>query len=327
MPGYNLPLSSTSRIFLAGISLDQVGQGAKGGAKQTLQTGTKVGRGSLGDLGTEEPVTPGGDKYLDGQDVSSGWLVTPHDGAALTAAQITQIIDQGINAANKVRAQIRLPIGARTRMTFAVADTNGDVLGLYRMPDSTVFSIDVAVAKSRNTVYYASAALQNFDRVHVNDPNGPFLPTGIAFSNRTIRFLAEPRYPAGVDGSLPGAFSILRENWVNPNNAYNKGAPAPISDIQTVLGYDAFHPGTNFHDPNYPLNQNGVVFFPGSTPLYSGSILVGGFGVSGDGVDQDDLVTFYGQAGFAPPNAIQADQFFVRGVRLPFQKFSRNPFA
>ncbi len=195
------------------------------------------------------------------------------------------------------------------------------------MPDATVFSIDVAVAKSRNTVYYASAALQTFDRVHVNDPTGPCLPTGIAFSNRTFRFLAEPRYPAGVDGSLPGAFSILREDWVNPNNAYNKGAPAPISDIQTVLGYDAFHPGTNFHDPNNPLNQNGVVFFPGSTPLYLSSILVGGFGVSGDGVDQDDVVTFFGQAGYAAPNAIRADQFFVRGVRLPFQKFSRNPFA
>jgi uncharacterized protein GlcG (DUF336 family) len=327
VPGYNLPLSSTTRIFLAGISLDQVGQGSQGGVKQTLKTGTKVGRGSLSDLGIEEQVTPGGAKYLNGEDVSSGWLVTPHGGSALTAAQVTQIIDQGVDAAGKVRAQIRLPIGGRTRMALAVADTNGDVLGLYRMPDATVFSIDVAVAKSRNTVYYASAALQTFDRVHVNDPTGPLLPTGIAFSNRTFRFLAEPRYPAGVDGSLPGAFSILREDWVNPNNAYNKGAPAPISDIQTVLGYDAFHPGTNFHDPNDPLNQNGIVFFPGSTPLYLSSILVGGFGVSGDGVDQDDVVTFFGQTGFAPPNAIRADQFFVRGVRLPFQKFSRNPFA
>jgi hypothetical protein len=55
-------------------------------------------------------------------------------------------------------------------------------------------------------------------------------------------------------------------------------------------------------------------------------VLVGGFGVSGDGVDQDDDVTFSGSAGFRPPPTTpRADQVFVRGVRLPYQKFNRNP--
>src|SRR5262249_6698408 len=161
----------------------------------------------------------------------------------------------------------RLPAGGATaRMVFSVTDTNGDVLGLYRMSDATVFSIDVAVAKSRNVTYYASADLQPFDQVHVGDPNTstPFLPIGTAFTNRTFRFLAEPRYPAGVDGSVPGAFSILRESWIDPKTALNKGAPASATAMTTVLGYDAFNPGTNFHDPNDPENQNGVIFFPGS---------------------------------------------------------------
>jgi hypothetical protein len=48
--------------------------------------------------------------------------------------------------------------------------------------------------------------------------------------------------------------------------------------------------------------------------------------VSGDGVDEDDVVTADGIAGFEPPDALRADQFFVRGVRLPYQNFSRNPF-
>src|SRR4029078_3833883 len=157
---------------------------------------------------------------------------------------------------------------------------------------------------------------------------GPFLPIGTAFTNRTFRFLAEPRFPSGVDGSIPGAFSILREDWVDPTTGYNRTTvPAPISDIRTVLGYDAFHPGTNFHDPNNPLNHNGVVFFPGSSPLYVLGILAGGLGVSGDGVDQDDVVTVSGQAGFAAPLNIRADQFFVRGVGLPYQKFDRNALA
>ncbi len=110
-----------------------------------------------------------------------------------------------------------------------------------------------------------------------------------------------------------------------------------------MLAFDAFNPSRNFRDPGdaeviiygdgtpQPLaNQNGIVFFPGSTPLYLNddpALLVGGFGVSGDGVDQDDVVTFFGQAGYAPPASIRVDQFPVAGVRLPFQKFNRNPFG
>ena len=99
----------------------------------------------------------------------------------------------------------------------------------------------------------------------------------------------------------------------------------PASAFQSVQGYDAFHPGTNFRDPNNFLNQDGIVFFPGAVPLYK-SILIGGFGVSGDGVDQDDVVTFAGSQGFVPPaGVLTADQVSVRGVRLPYQKFNRNP--
>jgi len=104
-----------------------------------------------------------------------------------------------------------------------------------------------------------------------------------------------------------------------------------------VVGFDAFHASRNFRDPGDviapepgvntdPLaNQNGIVFFPGSTPLYQSQILVGGFGISGDGVDQDDVVTSAGQVGYASPQRLRADMLFYRGVRLPFQKFNRNP--
>jgi hypothetical protein len=43
-------------------------------------------------------------------------------------------------------------------------------------------------------------------------------------------------------------------------------------------------------------------------------------------VDQDDVVTFAGSNGFGVPNTLlRADEVFVRGVRLPYQKFNRNP--
>jgi len=52
---------------------------------------------------------------------------------------------------------------------------------------------------------------------------------------------------------------------------------------------------------------------------------VGGLGVSGDGVDQDDYVTSGGGAGYEAPSSIQADQISISGVRLPFLHFPRNP--
>jgi heme-degrading protein len=65
--------------------------------------------------------------------------------------------------------------------------------------------------------------------------------------------------------------------------------------------------------------------FPGSVPLYRNGVLVGAIGVSGDGVDQDDLIAAAGANGFSPPVEIRSDQIFVRGVRLPFLKFPRSP--
>jgi uncharacterized protein GlcG (DUF336 family) len=207
-------------------------------------------------------------------------------------------------------------------MVFAVADEAGDILGLYRMPDATVFSIDVAVAKARNDAYYNNAAqLQPEDQV-------AGVPAGTALTSRTFRNLANPRFPDGIDGAPPGPFSILNAPGINQTTGQNTTAPLPASDYDnTVLGYDAFHPNTNFRDPFNLANQNGVIFFPGSSGVYKNSQLVGGFGVSGDGVDQDDFITAGGIAGYDAPNALRADQYFVNSIRLPYLKYPRNPLA
>ncbi|MFY8058579.1 MAG: heme-binding protein, partial [Planctomycetaceae bacterium] len=98
----------------------------------------------------------------------------------------------------------------------------------------------------------------------------------------------------------------------------------------TVLGFDAFNPGRNFQDAGTSLrHQNGIVFFPGSTPLYRNGTLIGGLGVSGDGVDQDDVVTFLAAQDFLPRQngVLSADDVSVDGVRLPFIKLNRVPFG
>ena len=64
---------------------------------------------------------------------------------------------------------------------------------------------------------------------------------------------------------------------------------------------------------------NGIQIFPGSVPIYRGTPLVGGIGVSGDGIDQDDMISFLGLhnggvrlgTSAMPPPAIRADQIVV----------------
>jgi uncharacterized protein GlcG (DUF336 family) len=322
LPGFDIPFG---RIDLVGITLDVIGPGGDLGPGRLVayaQNNLGVGQGTLAGA-TFLDVDHLGNDLLGGRTVPDGWLVKPHAGVNLSKADVTRIIRQGIQEANKVRAQIRLPRGERTRMVLAVTDRTGEVLGLYRMPDATVFSIDVAVAKARNLAYYNDPAkLKNVDRVKG-------LPKGVAFTNRTVRYLAHPRFPISVDGTPPAPFSILNDPGVDPKTGLNVGAPRPASAYVSVLGFDAFNPGTNFRDTTNVANQNGVVFFPGSSGVYKnigGKVrIVGGFGVSGDGVDQDDVVTHFGIAGFGPARKIRADHFFVGGVRLPYLKFPRNP--
>ncbi|MDR3635921.1 MAG: heme-binding protein [Isosphaeraceae bacterium] len=312
------------RIDLVGVTLDLFGGHGLQGPKNLVSAGQlyaqRFGKGDP-NSGTDMPVDTSGDLLLPGTPVASGWLVTPHDSAdgTITAADVVSMVDRGIQEANTVRSAIRLPLNSTAKMVFAVSDKQGNILGLYRMPDATVFSIAVAVAKARNDAYYADPAqLQSIDQV-------PGLPKGVAMTSRTFRYLAEPRYPEGIDGNPPGPFSILNDAPV-----VEIGGPKPASAFQSVQGYDAFNPNTNFHDPNNPANQNGVVFFPGSSPLYKTvqgtDQLVGGLGVSGDGVDQDDDVTYYASLAFQPPSSVpRADQVSVRGARLPYFKFNRQP--
>jgi uncharacterized protein GlcG (DUF336 family) len=221
-----------------------------------------------------------------------GFLAGPAAGSHLALAEVGQIVQQAVAGAARTRAQIRLPIGSRTRMVIAVSDLDGTILALYRMPDATVFSIDVAVAKARNVAYLSggSAAAQ---------ADLPGVPPGTAITNRSVGFGAQPLYPPGIDGSGSGPFfDLLQRDAANP----------------CTQGAQAASP-----------RQNGIVFFPGSVPLYHGGSLAGGLGVSGDGVDQDDYVTFLGAQGFLPPEDLWADRVFVGGIRLPFLKFPRNP--
>jgi uncharacterized protein GlcG (DUF336 family) len=311
-------INTAARIDLGGIALQSFGPQAGPLGVQTLfNLMGQLGSGVVN--GTDQPVG-GGMTVLPGSPQPDGWLVGPTASllpGGLTAAQVTQLVNQAVVQAGRTRAQIRTQPMA-TRMVIAIADIDGTVLGVFRMPDATVFSIDVAIAKARNTAYYASAALNPLDRV-------AGVPLLTAFSNRAFRYLAAPAYPSGNSNAAPGPFSILNTAGINPRTGLNVGAPLPAAAFNsTVLGYDSFNPGTNFRAAT---PGNGVVFFPGSTSIYTRGKLAGGYGVSGDGVEQDDVVTYVGGAGYLPAENIRVYNFFVRGIRLPYIKFSRNAMA
>lgn len=281
------PVSAASPgvIFIDGVALPFATQ-------LTLPEGSTAG--SLSGAYTLAPASGGVP--------DDGELVTPKDSPTaddpkLVAADVSTIINNAITTANRTRGIIRLPIGQRAKMAIAVTDLDGNVLGLYRMTDSTIFSIDVAVAKARNVTYFSGPDVATEDLI-------PGLPLETAVTNRTIGFGSQPFFPSGIDSTTPG----------------------PYRDI---YNYDTAHPCTQGRQPAN-ANQNGIVFFPGSSPLYkvnaSGQkVLVGGLGVSGDGVEQDDYVTSAGMAGYEPPEEIRADHYLINDVRLPFLKFPRKP--
>jgi len=355
VPGFDLPFG---RLDLVGITLEVVGpnptaSNPTAGLTRITQLGSQLSPGNLTN-GVDQIVgsdSVGNDIfYAGGTQVPDQWLVMPQAGKlhALSdengnpildsmgnqvTAQITQqdvetIINNSIARANEVRAGIRLLAdgtpGARTRMVFAIADFDGEILGLYRMPDATYFSIAVAVAKARNMAYYNSATEVN--PLDLCEPQ----QRGMAHTNRTFRFLADPRFPDGIDFADAGCFSILNDPGIDPITAENIAGPSPASDFQSVLGFTRFNPERNFHrqsDAVTSLNENGVVFFPGAAPIYKSAGLIGGLGVSGDGVDQDDVVAASGTLGFEPPVGLTVDNIKIDGVPLPYQKFLRNPLG
>lgn len=264
-------------VVVDGISLPFVGNTARPAG---LSAGAFNGSFAVGPVASAGPV-PDGDLIA----ITAGTV------GGLSAAEVQSILDKAVATADITRAVIRLPDGQRTKFAIAVADLDGRILGLRRMPDSTVFSVDVAVAKARNMVYFSSASVDPLDM--------PGVPAGTAVTNRTISFGAQPFFPSGIDATQPGPFFQLYQ-------------------------YDRANPCTNGRQPANP-NQSGIVFFPGSVPLYKNGVLVGGLGISGDGVEQDDFDSAMAALGFEPPDAIKADQIMIRNVRLPYLKFPRNP--
>ncbi len=219
-------------------------------------------------------------------------------GSILTQAEVQQIIDQAAEQAAKTRAAIRRPLGTPAQVFITVVDTNGTVLGIWRTPDATLFSFDVSAQKARTVV-----AFSRTDHVlgaQIRIELGLNANQELAVSCRAVGFLSQDFYPPGIDRET-------LEEPVLPGPLY----AGPEFALQQSLGLFPF--------------GNGITIFPGAVPLYKNGVLAGGIGVSGDGVDQDDIIAFAGSVGFEPPANIRCDNFFFDEIRLPYVKFPRRP--
>ncbi|MEX2272096.1 MAG: heme-binding protein [Vicinamibacterales bacterium] len=274
---------------------------------------------------------------------SGGFIVEPRDGlqapehyligprastrpGGLTEAEVQQIVARAVDVSLRTRAMIRLPFNQPARMTMGISDEDGEILALYRMPDGTVFSSDVAMTKARNAYYFSTRegyeVLRGYAETNPHEPYRwepePPAGQGWAVTARTLSFGGQPLFPPGVD---------LEEQLHG-----EEPKPGPFFDL---FVYDTVNPCTEGPGPSRGgnrayLNQSGIVWFPGSVPLYRDGRLIGGLGVSGDGVEQDDYVSLLASEGFHPPAALRVDNSVMRdshgrAVRLPYLKLPRVP--
>jgi len=293
---------------------------------------------------------------------------------ALSAVEVRTIIAEALAVARRSRAQIRRPPGSHARVTVSVVDSNGVVLGIARSRDAPVFGIDVSLQKARTATFLSSPAaaaaitgvpaavyLDGGLIVLRSEPLAQYvaelraftgLPAAladgsVAFSTRGTGNLARPFYPDGVDSAPHGPLSKPAGEWtpfstgLQLDLVYN----ALIQHVAFVsglaldvpadcTGVGGFNSGFGVAAP-VPAVANGLQIFPGGVPIYRGSQLVGAIGISGDGVDQDDMVAFLGlhEAGIAlagsignAPVAMRTDTLVPAGTRLRYVNCPQAPF-
>ena len=232
----------------------------------------------------------------------------------LSAAEVRALLEEAFTVMSRARAQIRRPLDSRAQVSISVVDTYGAALGVVRSPDAPIFGTDVSLQKARTAAFLSNPVAATQLQA---DPDGdvaafvqrvrdflkdPLALTGLkAFANRSVGNLARPYFPDGEVGRPNGPLS-------RPIAAFNPFATGLQVQLiaANLIQHAQFVAGASLNDtpqgctnvPAAPGGQrrlaNGLQIFPGSVPVYRGGVLIGGIGVSGDGIDQDDMISFLG---------------------------------
>ena len=281
----------------------------------------------------------------------------------LTAAEVRAVMEEAFKVMSRARGQIRQPLDSRAQVSISVADTYGNVLGVVRAPDAPIFGIDVSLQKARTATFFSNPIAAQEFRAASQPEVAEFVQrlrdflgdqtamTGkTAFTDRANGNLSRPYFPDGEVGRPNGPFG----RPINQFNPFSTGLQSALikPNVDEHVEYlkldapiDTPPRCTKLQETTPGINRlaNGIQIFPGSVPIYRGTQLVGGIGISGDGIDQDDMISFLGLAnggkrvgsiGHAPPE-MRADRIVVtlsdnRQVRLryvncPFAPFLDSP--
>jgi uncharacterized protein GlcG (DUF336 family) len=316
-----------------------------GAAYGAAASGIRADTGVYADLGAHILV--------DGANANRYPAMAGTDGI-LTAPEVQQILRSALGIANSARAQIRAPAGQSAQVTVSVVDSNGAVLGVVRTPDAPVFGTDVALQKARSAAFMsntsAATELRALPDANYPHPGGtsaiaPYVSTlrsflgsstaltdGVAYSTRAIGNLARPFFPDGVTAAGTGPLSKTYSQW----SPFSTGLQLDLT-INAVVAAA----GGSLASGCTGLSKlkNGLQIFPGGIPIYRtvGGVpqLAGAIGVSGDGVDQDDMIAFLGLSQAATvlgtgigqaPAARRADQFTLTGGNLRYAQCPQTPF-
>ncbi|MDO9453873.1 MAG: heme-binding protein [Stagnimonas sp.] len=286
--------------------------------------------------------------------------------APLAAAEVQTVLEEALKVANRARAQIRRPLSSQARVTIAVTDTHGAVLGVVRTRDAPLFGTDVALQKARSVAFFSNpaaaadlaatpdtqylaaggtASIADYlpaIRSFLNQPTA-LADGAYAYGNRSLGNVARPYFPDGIPDAEQGPLSKPIAAWsiFSTGLQLDLANSAIIKHAVFVLGGGSdVSAGSCTELPNPPgaamsRLANGLQIFAGGVPIYRGNQLVGAIGISGDGIDQDDMVAFLGlhNAGVRLGNAIsnapmamRADTIEHNGSRLRYAQCPQAPF-
>ena len=230
--------------------------------------------------------------------------------SGLSAAEVTTLLQNGLTVANVTRAQIRKPLDSAAQVTISVVDQTGVILGIARTTDAPMFGTDVSLQKARTASFFSHLSTRtNNARGNLSTLNllgdyissstdsrhaDVFFPSlgntsfnsNIAFSARAIGNIHRPYFPDGIESKSRGPLSKAVSSW----SPFNIGLQLDLvqSKIVAALSSSTL---TSCTASSVGID-NGIQVFPGGVPIYKSGVLVGGIGVSGDGVDQDDMISF-----------------------------------
>jgi len=220
---------------------------------------------------------------------------------SLSAADVEQVIAQGVQAS--------AALGAHA--TLSVVDRSGNVLAVYKMTGAAdTVTIGKTTGKPAQGLEGLNGIISSELASISKAITGAYLSSsGNAFSTRTASYLVQNHFPPGILQTAGGPLFGVQFSQLPCGDLVTRGTIVSNGPKRSPLGLSAD---------------------PGGFPLYKNGQVVGGVGVIADGnygldmlpsqqsFGPDEQIAQSALNGFSAPTCIRADQISVNGLTLPY---------